>query len=34
MGIERFSGDKETGGKHFVRFIIWPVIWPEGEKIQ
>ncbi len=28
MGIERFSGQKETGGKFGVRFVIWP----EGEK--
>lgn len=24
MGIERFSGKKETGGKYGVRFVIWP----------
>ena len=23
MGIERFSGNKETGGKRGVRFVIW-----------
>lgn len=23
MGIERFSGAKQTGGKHGVRFVIW-----------